>query len=267
VKLLRRREKRAAVLGCGPAGLFAAHALVGRNWDVTIFSKKRRSEMFGAQYLHRPLPGMSFQRPNVITYRLIGGSVEDYRAKVYGRRSGITVSPEILQEEHKAWDIREAYWNAWDVYADRIESVAEIGTEWVSGLLTGGEFNAVLSSIPAPSICYKPDQHVFDSQQVWAIGDAPERGVFCPVPDAKPFEILLNASRDVGWYRTANVYGYRTAEWPEGRKPPLSDVSPVIKPISTDCDCFAGSVTRIGRYGQWTKGVLSHEAYGQVVDL
>lgn len=253
----------AAILGCGPSGLFAAHALVEKGWDVMIFSKKRRSEMFGAQYLHKPIPGLSDGEPRTINYRL-NGTAAEYREKVYGRRSGITVSPEEYQGQHLAWDIRQAYYDAWSLYVDRIVHLEDITNEHVWSLAESKEFDRVISTIPAPNLC-GDDRHVFDSQTVWAVGDAPERGIFCPVPVA-PFEVICDGTRDTGWYRAANVFGYKTAEWMGERKPPIEGVARIEKPISTDCNCMPG-VLRLGRYGEWRKGVLAHDAYTKAVQL
>jgi hypothetical protein len=259
------KRKSAAILGCGPSGLFAAHALAQRGWEVTVFSNKRRSEMFGAQYLHRAIPGLTnVSRGRMVHYEL-WGTVEQYRQKVYGRRSGISVSPESLLGAATAWDIREAYYNAWDLYKDAILNTPDINTSWIRTLVESREYHEVISTIPAPFLCLD-DTHQFDSQTVWAIGDAPERGVFCPVTEAKPFQIICNGTRDTGWYRNANVFGYRTAEWSGESKPPIDDVSKMEKPLSTNCDCLP-SVIRLGRYGEWRKGVLSHEAYEKAAVL
>lgn len=256
------RKRTAAILGCGPAGIFAAHALVEKGWTVHIFSKKRRSEMFGAQYLHKPIPGLTYGSPTTVHYKLVG-TADGYRSKVYGRRSGITVSPEELDAIHSAWDIRTAYYEGWERYADLINNVS-ISPSWVHSLLRDSRYNQVISTLPAPALC--EEGHTFDSQTVWAIGDAPERGIFSPVTEAKPFQVILNGSRDTGWYRNSNVFGYRTTEWPEDRRPPLPDLAAVEKPISTDCSCFP-LVRRLGRYGKWQKGVLSHQAYEEANEL
>ncbi len=258
------KQKTAAVLGCGPAGLFAAHALIQKGWKVVIYSRKRRSEMFGAQYLHRPIEGLT-GAPTTIEYKLVGGSAAAYREKVYGRRSGITVSPEELSGAHSAWDIRAAYYAAWGLYSDYILHTPQITAGWAWSL-SQDNYTAVISTLPAPTLCERPEEHVFDSQEVWAVGDAPERGIFCPVTEAEPFQVLCNASPMQGWYRNANVFGYRTAEWALSRKPPIEGIAPVVKPIATDCDCNP-RILRLGRYGEWRKGVLSHEAYERAAAL
>ena len=256
LKAFLRRGKQAAVLGCGPAGLFAAHGLIEAGWDVVVISKKRRSEMFGAQYLHKPIKGLSdILAVRSIEYKLLG-TPEEYRQKVYGNRP-VTVSPERLAAEHDAWDIRAAYYAAWFRYEERILNIERIAPELVHEWES--QFPLIVSTIPAPVLCEKPEFHSFASANVWAIGDAPERGIFAPVK-TDPFQVLLNGEPDVGWYRASNVFDYRTVEWPGRRKPPLEGVAQVVKPISTNCDCFP-DVRRAGRYGAWNKSALVHTAY------
>lgn len=258
-----RNNRVAAVLGCGPAGLFATHALVQNGWNVIVYSRKRRSEMFGAQYLHGPIEGLTVGAGRTLRYHLTG-EIDAYRRKVYGDQSNVAVSPQSLSKVHQAWDIRQAYYNAWDLYQERVLHVNTINTGWLERTLS--EYKLVVSTLPAHVLCEDAKgDHVFSSRLVWAIGDAPERGIFCPV-SVNPMTVELNGERDVGWYRAANVYGYRTAEWPEGRKPPIEGVASIAKPISTNCNCFPG-IIRLGRYGKWTKGVLAHDAYNEAAKL
>jgi hypothetical protein len=255
-----RKQKRAAVLGCGPAGLFAAHALETIGYDVTVFSVKRRSEMFGAQYLHEPIPGVS-GAPFRIDYQL-RGTAEGYAEKVYGNSvEASAVSPASLQGSHKAWDIRHAYYALWDVWVDRISHVP---IDAATANAIQAAHNVTISSIPAPVLCSN-DQHAFTSQNVWAIGDAPERGqivsnVFQVPPNNT---VICSGERHTGWYRSATILRYSTIEWPAGRKPPMSNVAGVQKPIATTCNCLP-KIMRVGRYGAWTKGILSHTAYTSV---
>jgi hypothetical protein len=254
-----RRPKRAAVLGCGPAGLFAAHGLIEAGWEVDIYSNKRRSEMFGAQYLHAPIHGL-IERSTVLEYTL-RGTVEEYKRKVYGNISVESVSPEQFLGQHAAWDIRAAYIDAWDAYSDLIEHTPGLGAVEVKEIIDSKRYRAVVSSIPAKDFCY--GMHRFASRGIWAIGDAPERGIFTPMKPAGRDMVMCDGTKDRGWYRASNVFGYNTIEWPGDRKPPLDGITGVIKPTKTDCDCWmdTGIYHRVGRYGTWTKGVLAHEAY------
>lgn len=264
---LTRSASKAAVLGCGPAGLFAAHALIQRGWDVTVFSKKRKSTMYGAQYLHAPIPGLTPEdaEPIKVQY-LLEGSVADYQTKVYGSMP-VKTSVELLSSTHQAWDIRQAYDAAWDAYGERVVHRV-IGPEWMAD----GEldrFRHVVSSVPLIAICGMLDVHQFHTTNIWAIGDAPDRGQYAPFrPPADT--VLCDGTRDRGWYRASNIFGHVTVEWPGNRKPPLPGIAPVGKPVYSTCDCYARrrwNFAKVGRYGTWSKGVLSHQAYWTAADL
>jgi len=258
--------KRAAVLGCGPAGLFAAHALIQNGWDVTVFSKRRKSHLYGAQYLHVPIPRLTPDDAEPVNLKyVLTGSVDEYREKVYGANP-VNTSVEALDSEHLGWDLRVTYDAAWSRYEEIVENV-ELGAP--IGHTPFRDFRIVLSSIPLDRICYR--RHQFHSVQVWAIGDAPDRGQTVPYRPAEN-TVECNGTRDVGWYRASNVYGHATMEWPGRSKPPIPGVAQVTKPISTDCDCYrkgelGARFIPIGRYGAWQKSILTHHAYTRAVQL
>lgn len=254
-------NNKAAVLGCGPAGLFAAHALVRKGYDVTIYSKARKSHMYGAQYLHAPIDFLTptDEEPVKVRY-LLEGTADGYREKVYGSLP-VKVSPEALQMTHLGWDIRAAYDAAWSCYGSIIQDTL-ISPEWMwSGALD--PYGLVVSSIPLPTICQSRDAHEFHAVRIWAIGDAPRRGQYAPFRP-EPDTVMCDGTRDRGWYRASNLYGHVTVEWPANKKPPLPGVAEVTKPIYSTCDCYAhgkAKFVKVGRYGAWSKGVLSHQAY------
>ena len=254
-------NKKILVLGCGPSGLIAAHAATELGHDVIIASKRRKSELYGAQYLHAPILGMTDTEPVDVDY-LMSGTAAEYREKVYGKTSRVRVSPETLEVNHQAWDIRRTYDNLWQRYGWYVQDVnLGKGGNNFDMMVESLKPDAIFSTIPANLLC-RSDSHNFFGESVWAIGDAPERGVFCPVQIA-PNTILCDGTSDVGWYRASNVFGYSTAEWPGRKKPPIAGITELVKPISTNCDCYP-NVIRLGRYGKWTKGVLSHEAFAAV---
>lgn len=254
-------NKRVLVLGCGPAGLFAAHAAEAAGFNAVIVSKKRKSEMFGAQYLHQPIPDLVDDAPFKVKYEM-HGTPAGYRDKVYGVGYRGNVSPEDLTEEHDGWNIRAAYDALWMAHQDRIIDVDWQHPTEVDAFLNLShgreEFGHYISTIPGVLLCTNPS-HAFTSQKVWAIGDAPERGIFSPITTTLN-TVVCNGDKDVSWYRAANILGYHTVEWPERKKPPIEGISAVTKPIATTCDCLP-FVHRSGRYGKWTKGVLSHESF------
>jgi hypothetical protein len=263
---------------------------VENGWKVSIFSKKRKSHLYGAQYLHAPIPGLTpdAEEPREIRYSLTG-DVDGYREKVYGGIP-VKVSPEALNMTHSGWDIRAAYDAAWDRYESAIFDTGQFGPEllgmasWsgnvpdpapITPITYGGAYPLVVSTIPLPYLCYKSGDCQFHSTEVWALGDAPDRGqhvAYRPEPNT----VECNGTRDVGWYRAANVFDHVTMEWPAKSKPPLPGVASVTKPIYTTCVCFRGPESKraqgfrfvpLGRYGTWTKSVLTHHAYTQAAQL
>lgn len=252
---------KVAVLGCGPAGLMAAQAAADADAEVIIYSKARKSHMFGAQYLHRVIPGITDIDNCVSVDYLLQGSVDEYRRKVYGPMWDGKVSPEDFAGTHHAWDIREAYDRLWEIWEGRIEDV----TIDPAGLhnLSGYGFDAIINSVPLDSLC--PMGHTFGFTTIIAAGDAPELGIKLPYycPDNT---VICNGDDAPSWYRLSNIYGYKTVEWSAdiGRVP-IPSASTVRKPTFTNCDCHPG-VIRVGRYGTWSKGVLSHQAYYDVKD-
>jgi hypothetical protein len=248
------------ILGCGPSGLIAAHA-AQREFQarVVILSVKRPSQLFGCQYLHAPIPGISVEHEYERVSYVLHGTHDNYRKKVYGSLTP-PVSPQQYVGDHDAWDLRYAYQQLWDMFELNINDV-KIRPEDISPMMKHySEADAFISSIPANVLCQKGSQHTFQSVPCWAIGDAPELGVSVPLTPA-PFTVVCDGTNDVGWYRASHVFEHTTLEWPgHKRKPPITGVVPFEKPLSTDCDCMP-SILRVGRYGQWRKGILSHEAY------
>lgn len=257
------KYKRVYVLGAGPAGLLAAHAAQIQGYEVIVFTHPdadgtpRKSELLGCQYLHEPIHGITGRGERTyVDYRLVGGTADSYRRKVYG--AGYTGSASIDEygpaEPHPAWDLRAAYDKLWDKWLPMM--VPAMLNDSSAEAFVRDKKAFTVSSVPAPVLCRSPEEHKFPTQDVWALGEwglpyyAPADTVECNGADAPR------------WYRAATVFGHSTIEWPAGAKPPISDIKAVSKPLSTDCDCHLSSRwLRVGRFGRWTKGVLVHTAY------
>lgn len=248
-----------AILGAGPTGLFAAHAARQAGHDFTVFSKQaRKSHMNGAQYLHRPIPGMS-GKPFQVDYRLVGTS-DGYRRKVYGSRWPVAVSADTLVGKSPAWDIRAAYDASWAVYGPDV-------VPWdASEPLPAADL--VISTVPRHLLC-KNVEHAFRMQEVWSTDkiryDDP----------ALPWEedniVLLSGRSHDNWYRQSRIQGWENTEWPlrtfsQAGRFPGGKLWRVEKPISTDCNCNP-HISHVGRYGRWTKGVLADSGYYDTMDL
>lgn len=261
----RKRKNRpllVAVFGSGPAGLFAAQAVYDTGNVVAIYARGERSPLYGAQYLHAPIPGLDCGERATVNY-ILKGTVEEYRRKVYGPYAGaeLQVSPETLAPQHDAWNIRSAYAHAWERFSPLIYKT-EINPTWLDtqGRMTMADL--VVWSIPLMTQCV--GQHGFQAQSVWAQGDAPELDRYCSVT-VDPWTIVTNGEVSPSWYRASNVFGHRTVEWAGRAKPPVEGIARANKPLITNCTCWlqlgGARVIRVGRYGTWTKGELSHEAY------
>jgi hypothetical protein len=257
-------NRRVLIFGCGPSGLLVAHAAAQAGWGVAIVSVKRPSQLFGCQYLHAEIPDVPTGDPVDVTYKLTGTPLE-YAEKVYGPdRPVLMVSPSTLVGTHPAWDIRKAYRWLWEAYSGYVVN-EEVSAQEVPDIVKYYQPDLTLSTLPAPALCSDPT-HRFDSVLCWAIGDAPELGQKTPYT-TDPFTVLCDASKDRGYYRISNVFGYSTVEWPGWRrKPPVDNVVGFHKPLRTDCDCLP-EVVRAGRMGKWQKGVLAHETYQEAVGL
>lgn len=252
-----------AVLGCGPAGLMAVHAAAVSGVEtIHCYSKPRKSEMFGAQYLHAPIPGATTSAPVTVSYELMG-TADQYRAKVYGEDWMGDVSPEEFTDPHDAWDIRTTYDELWKMYSPYLLAL-NLPHDWsaLEGQLPN--YDLVVSTIPAPIMCRRKEIHTFHARKIWALGDAPERGVQVPYGVAKN-TVVCNGLPNPSWYRVSNLFGYSTAEWAHKTKPPISGVGEVSKPLYNNCDCLP-DVMRAGRFGKWEKGVLTHHAFQEVMD-
>ena len=260
------KHGRVAIFGAGPAGMAIAHAASQRGYTPTLYSKAgAKSPMFGAQYLHKSILNLS---PPITVGHHFQGTVDGYRRKVYGDSWVGTVSPQEFVGIQPAWSIREEYVELWKRYGGQVveffaspQLLVEITPMLVN------DYEHVFSTVPRNTICRNPS-HKFDSQTIWAVGDAPELGRECPIP-CFDNTIVCDGTSDVGWYRLARVFGHTTAEWPGGegkRKPPIEGASQVTKPLWTDCNCH-GYMHHMGRYGAWQKGVLVHHVYEQALEL
>lgn len=259
-----------AILGAGPSGLVAAHSAMMAGHDVHIYTKPdgngnpAKSALYGCQYLHAPIPGIDVSKA-IVDYRLQGEST-DYRRKVYGPESTVDVSPETLTGQHLAWNIRQTYDLMWMAHMDMGFSRVfpqSVGPEDLPGLIRS--YTAVISTLPAPSVCSHRSAHDFESSRVWAIGDAPNLGIWAPV-EVEANTVVCSGDRRIRWYRAANVFGYTTVEWPDRYLDLPPSAVPVRKPIKTNCDCWP-EVLRAGRFAEWTKGVLVHETYDKVKEF
>lgn len=247
------------VIGCGPAGLAAAHAAAGLGADVRIIGPKVMTPQRGPILLQRPLPGISTDHPKAyIKQVVIGGSILDYRLKLYGDVN-IGINGDILEDGYHAWPIPPAYDRLWYLYSDFIED-REVKPAEVDRLCDSADL--VVSTAPAPVLCLNPDPHVYN-QELRAFGHefrAVEIAIVADTsyPDQPDNTIIFNARPEVPWVRSSSVFGNKVTEYrPEDCPAPDRIIS---KPLSTTCNCHP-RVLRTGRFGRWHNETWIDTAY------
>lgn len=250
------------ILGSGPSGLLAAHAVALAGFRPTILSIKQPSRQYGAQWLHAPIPGVTPQAPEgEVTYHL-EGTADGYAKKVYGvpsLRSSFGQF-EYDGEAQEVWDLRSAYKRLWTMYENDIYN-AMIDSTVLNGLMKEDLCDYWISTLPLKSICGAVGLHGFLSQPVWVSPRASE---------GRPEEnyVVYNGFDDGSWYRTSRVFGHGSTEYPfkMGRSiPKATGLWCVEKPLATECNCFP-DVVKLGRFGQWKKGVLTHHVFQSALD-
>lgn len=243
-----------------------AHTLLGNPDELflDIYSKGEKSSLYGAQYLHQPIPGTPAGEPSVIDYSLVG-TPDDYRRKVYGSTFIGKVSPEQYNGLQRAWDIRSTYDHLWDTFGQYIHEVL-VEPNDLAQLVNGKFYDIIINSIPLPYLCHKG--HHFGATEIVAAGDAPDLGIDIGALFRCPENtVICNGNLNPSWYRLSRIFGHTTVEWPAQGElhVPVRTASVVRKPTDHDCDCWP-TVFKVGRYGSWTKGVLSHQAYNAAYD-
>lgn len=260
------------ILGCGPSGLVAAHAAHMAGHVVTIWSKNKKSPILGAQFLHADIPGVNTPLPSFVKWvhhMDADGEYnpEAYLRKVYGPIWDGTISHEMYNQGQTAWDLREVYTNLWNRFEPAINDWTYSEAELVALIKDIGRRgrHVVINTLPRNLLCREKSTHSFVSTNIWAMGDDPMNGQYCPI-SLQDFSIEYNGNQYPSWYRASKIFGFTTMEWPgHAAKPPVPGVVAVQKPVSTTCNCWP-LVAHVGRYGQWRKGVLLHHVYEEALD-
>ncbi len=243
---------RVCIIGCGPAGLAAAHAAAGLGADIRILGPKVATPQRGPIMLHRPIPGINTGQPDGYVRQLVvGGSILDYRLKLYGDIN-ISISGDILDPGFHTWRVQETYEKMWSLYSSEIQDRFVSPDEAV---LEGLDYDLVVSTAPAPNLCLVPGRHEFRSVPIALFAQT-------SYPRQPDNTVIYNAYPDVRWVRSSCIFGNEATEYkPEDvpRKPHLV----IHKPLSTTCDCHP-RVFRTGRFGTWHNETWIDHAYYDV---
>lgn len=248
-----------AVLGCGPAGLFAAHAVALAGHTPVIFSRKEKSKFAGAILLHDRVEELDLSViPDLEVHILKYGTAEGYAQKVYGDSSAPTSWNEY-SGVIRGWDLREAYDELWETYEGLVKEL-DITYDLLGSILNN--YQMTFSSVPADKICAN-DAHKFTSKLVYL-----QHGLdqFNETRGEDNLIYYNGASYGFEWYRYSQIAGHVcwefTSEPPDSPDMAGYELTRIRKPLDTDCDCWTSyRFRRVGRFGEWKKGVLTHDAY------
>ena len=239
---------KVVVVGCGPAGLASAHAASGLGCQVSIYAPGVKSPQQGPLLLQRPIPGINTDHPDGTIHQLvIGGSILDYRYKLYGDIN-IGINGDILKPYYHAWDHRETYDKLWGMYSHLIHTM-QISKDHMSRLHK--EADLVVSTANAMMMCQNRDLCNFDYAEVFI---TPEYSY----PDQPDNTIIFNAGSEYPWVRSSRVFGVPVTEWAPGSAP--NEARGIVKPISTDCGCYP-RILRTGRFGAYRNETWIDTAY------
>jgi hypothetical protein len=242
------------ILGCGPAGLFAARGIRECGGYPIIISKKVKSEQYGAQFLHRPIRGLTDDNPITVIGGIKLGTEEGYARRVYGNPDE-TTSWRKLNKWTYCWDLPAAYDRAWEEFADGIVNMS-VGASEVGEL--SSQFALVISTVPKWSIC--EGEHHFESIDILVEREAKS------IPYARENYICYNGMQHGGWYRTSKIFGHGSTEYVAHKDMQLkTGMQAGFKVVGTDCDCHP-NVVFAGRLGRWERGVLTHHAYEAAIE-
>lgn len=239
---------KVAVIGCGPAGLAAAHAAAGLVDHVDIYAPKRKTPQRGPIMLHRPIPGINNEQPDgYVRQIVIGGSILDYRYRLYGDVN-IAINGDVLEDGFHTWRVPTAYNRMWDLYSGQIMDQA-LEPDHVDDLV--GQYDLVVSTAPMPALCRSPSWHEFKSVDVALVLQA-------SYPNQPANTVIYNAYDDIPWVRSSRIFEAEVTEYFPDNAPKGALV--IHKPMSTDCSCHP-RVLRTGRMGKWHNETWIDHAY------
>jgi hypothetical protein len=258
-----------AIVGAGPAGMLAAHAVVRMGHDVTILAPREPSKISRVQCLWAPTPGIKVEGYWLDVLKR--GNRETYAKRLYGRGDAPCSWDRTRIGRHRVDPLDAVYAQLWELYKDRLINIV-VDTKQLLQLLYN--FPLVINTAPANAFCMRQQQHNFAlvETQILKIdfGDEADLGhAFTMInggPAALPGE---------NWFRYSSARGEQVYEYADNEQ--RDGVSYGFKPINNDCDCWQSidmgsgvpprQVRRVGRYGQWKQGVMNHHAFQDTVSI
>lgn len=246
--------REVAIIGCGPAGLLAAHAAVLADYQPVIFSKSAEpSPTARATFLHRAIPDITAAQPDGVIKLKKVGTESGYARKVYGDPFRRTSWSRFVSNAYQpAWALAPAYETLWRLYGGTVQE-AEIDPEEAHELVE--DYPLAINTAPAPALC--GSGHEFESRALWVVEQAPD--------EVGSNTMVYNGYPPDHWSRASDIFGIRSTEYTKHSNKTVG-AHKGMKVVSTDCDCHP-KIHRAGRWGTWRQGVLVHQAFEYTFDL
>lgn len=248
-----------AILGCGPAGLIAAHAVEKFGGEPTIISSKVKSVIPGSQYLHEPIPGLTSVYPENTVQYVRMGTAQGYAKKVYGDADRYT-GWDNYRALYPSWNVVKAYDTLWERYEDCIINFSLHNTEDIKGIID--TYELIISTIPQQYLCVAEHEFVGVPYLIKPL----------PLPEVDRGHdlVIYNGMFHDHWYRYS-ILGDRCSietTWGQAAEQD-DDWLSGTKAVSNNCDCWgeSGRLVRAGRWAEWKHGVLLHDVYHRVKEV
>lgn len=235
-----------AIIGCGPAGLLAAHAVEQAGGHPVIYSKQASpSPTARGVFLHRAIPELTREQHDAMISIVGLGSSRGYANKVYGDPDAPTSFNTYTNRYVEGWALAPVYQALWDRYGERVVEV-EISATGARQLVE--LYDIVINTAPASALCQLPGRHAFPRRRIWVRPG-------CPAGMTEQ-TVLYNGDPAFPWYRSHRLFGVEATEYSWWQ----ATAREGMKVMPTTCDCQP-KIVRAGRWGRWEPGVLLHHAY------
>lgn len=249
-------SKVVTVIGCGPAGLLAAHAAERMGAQVRVIGPAIPSKMSGALYLHGPIEGLTLPTPECeVAFRKMG-TAAGYAQKLYGDPDAATSWDRFPDGSlHPAWNAQRVYELLWERWEGRLHT-RSIKAEDLPDLRK--ESDLVICTAPMPAMCLKPEEHAFRSRPIYIT----EQQSWDSLRELESWVVYDGTPGNMA-ARTSLLWGNLAVEYPFPREGAVL----ASKPTGHTCDCHTGpGWLACGRLGAWNKDVLLTDAYEEVRD-
>lgn len=256
---------RVAIIGAGPAGLLAAHAVERSGHEPIVYGQRSRN-VDESQFLFECPPGL--ERKKIELGVQVVGTAEGYAKKVYGDSAAPVSLQKLKQDVYEVTPLLEVYEFLWNVYG---RDATQVRVDQLNLPLIAGSVELTLNTMTAMDLCDNP-AHSFGFVRTHLLRS---RGTL------ENNLMIYNGSDDPmhPWFRYSRIRGVAVFEYAE---PPVSwkaagseEYINGVKPTGNNCDCMitgdprlgSSRVHRIGRFGKWQRGVMNHHAFQDAVAI